>query len=167
MNIAAKSQFALPTRLPIHDAAALAACRRLVAFPTETVYGLGADATNGRAVADIFAAKGRPRFNPLIVHVRDLDAGEALRAVQSQSARKLASAFWPGALTLVLPRTIRTARCRTGQRRAGYGGAARAGTSGRAHSCWRRRRAHRGAERQCIRPISATTAAHVAQELGR
>jgi L-threonylcarbamoyladenylate synthase len=75
----------------------------LVAFPTETVYGLGADATNGRAVAGIFAAKGRPRFNPLIVHVRDV--GEAERhAAFSDTARRLATRFWPGALTLVLPR---------------------------------------------------------------
>ena len=75
----------------------------LVAFPTETVYGLGADATNGKAVAGIFAAKGRPRFNPLIVHVRD--AGEAERhALFSEAARRLAARFWPGALTLVLPR---------------------------------------------------------------
>ena len=76
---------------------------RLVAFPTETVYGLGADARNGQAVAAIFAAKGRPRFNPLIVHVADLD--EALRhASFPETALKLADAFWPGALTLVLPR---------------------------------------------------------------
>jgi L-threonylcarbamoyladenylate synthase len=75
----------------------------LVAFPTETVYGLGADATNGQAVAGIFAAKGRPRFNPLIVHVRDV--GEAERhAAFSDTARQLATRFWPGALTLVLPR---------------------------------------------------------------
>lgn len=75
----------------------------LVAFPTETVYGLGADATNDRAVASIFAAKGRPQFNPLIVHVPDLAAAEA--AVEfNPVARKLAQTFWPGALTLVLPR---------------------------------------------------------------
>jgi L-threonylcarbamoyladenylate synthase len=75
----------------------------LVAFPTETVYGLGADASNGKAVAAIFAAKGRPQFNPLIVHVAD--AAEAERhAVFSDTARKLATNFWPGALTLVLPR---------------------------------------------------------------
>jgi L-threonylcarbamoyladenylate synthase len=79
----------------------------LVAFPTETVYGLGADATNGKAVAGIFAAKGRPRFNPLIVHVRD--ASEAERhAVFSGAARRLAARFWPGALTLVLPRATET-----------------------------------------------------------
>ncbi len=75
----------------------------LVAFPTETVYGLGADATNGRAVAAIFETKGRPRFNPLIVHVPDLEHAEKI-AVLSPSARTLAAAFWPGPLTLVLKR---------------------------------------------------------------
>src|ERR1700753_1253013 len=75
----------------------------LVAFPTETVYGLGADATNGKAVAAIFAAKGRPQFNPLIVHVKDRAAAEALVEFTPQ-ARALADVFWPGALTLVLPR---------------------------------------------------------------
>lgn len=75
----------------------------LVAFPTETVYGLGADATNGKAVAAIFAAKGRPQFNPLIVHVKDLaQAGTLVRF--SPAASWLAELFWPGALTLVLPR---------------------------------------------------------------
>ncbi|HEX4369808.1 MAG TPA: L-threonylcarbamoyladenylate synthase [Rhizomicrobium sp.] len=79
----------------------------LVAFPTETVYGLGADATNGEAVAGIFAAKGRPRFNPLIVHVQD--ASEAERHARfSDAARRLAARFWPGALTLVLPRATET-----------------------------------------------------------
>ena len=94
--------------LPATPAAIARAARlledgRLVAFPTETVYGFGADARNGQAVAAIFAAKGRPRFNPLIVHVADLD--EASRhAFFSAAARRLAEAFWPGALTLVLPR---------------------------------------------------------------
>lgn len=74
----------------------------LVAFPTETVYGLGADARNDRAVARIFEAKGRPRFNPLIVHVASVEA--ARRYVDwSHEAEILASAFWPGPLTLVLP----------------------------------------------------------------
>ena len=87
----------------IADAARILRAGGLVAFPTETVYGLGADAAGGRAVARIFEAKGRPRFNPLIVHVRD--AGEAERhGVFDGAARKLAAAFWPGALTLVLPR---------------------------------------------------------------
>lgn len=75
----------------------------LVAFPTETVYGLGGDATDDRAVAAIFAAKGRPQFNPLIAHVPDLEAAEAI-AVLDERAVELAHQFWPGPLTLVLPR---------------------------------------------------------------
>jgi len=75
----------------------------LVAFPTETVYGLGADARNDHAVAGIFQAKGRPHFNPLIVHVPDLTAAQALAEFPPQAAR-LATAFWPGPLTLVVPR---------------------------------------------------------------
>jgi L-threonylcarbamoyladenylate synthase len=75
----------------------------LVAFPTETVYGLGADAGNGEAVARIFEAKGRPRFNPLIVHVGDVAQAEALGEFGAD-ARRLAEAFWPGPLSLVLPR---------------------------------------------------------------
>jgi len=74
----------------------------LVAFPTETVYGLGGDARSDRAVAGIYAAKGRPGFNPLIVHLPDLAAVEALAKV-GPTARALAEAFWPGPLTLVLP----------------------------------------------------------------
>ncbi|MGR6330474.1 L-threonylcarbamoyladenylate synthase [Sphingomonas sp. XXL09] len=73
-----------------------------VALPTETVYGLAADATDAQAVARIYAAKGRPSFNPLIVHVADLAAAEAL-AVFDADARMLAAMFWPGPLTLVLP----------------------------------------------------------------
>src|ERR1700744_2363252 len=75
----------------------------LVAFPTETVYGLGADATNDRAVASIFAAKGRPSFNPLIVHVPSMEEAERLEDFNG-NAYELARAFWPGGLTLVLPR---------------------------------------------------------------
>ena len=75
----------------------------LVAFPTETVYGLGADATNSVAVAGIFEAKGRPRFNPLIVHVPNAGAAERY-VVMDELAAKLAAKFWPGPLTLVLPR---------------------------------------------------------------
>jgi len=74
----------------------------LVAFPTETVYGLGADATNDIAVAAIFAAKNRPSFNPLIVHVPDIEIAETL-VTFSPEARALADAFWPGPMTLVLP----------------------------------------------------------------
>lgn len=73
----------------------------LVAFPTETVYGLGADATNGTAVARLYAAKGRPSFNPLISHVFDVAAARRLAAFNA-AAEKLAAAFWPGPLTLVL-----------------------------------------------------------------
>src|SRR5437764_7191306 len=87
----------------IARAAALLQAGRLVAFPTETVYGLGGDATNDHAVTAIFAAKARPRFNPLIVHVRDLAAAERL-AVFNSPARHAAARFWPGPLTLVLPR---------------------------------------------------------------
>jgi L-threonylcarbamoyladenylate synthase len=87
----------------IAEAARLLAGGRLVAFPTETVYGLGADATHGEAVAAIFAAKGRPRFNPLIVHVADIGAARQ-QGVFNPLAEKLAAAFWPGPLTLVLPR---------------------------------------------------------------
>jgi L-threonylcarbamoyladenylate synthase len=77
----------------------------LVAFPTETVYGLGAAATNDKAVAGIFEAKGRPRFNPLIVHLRDM--AQAERMVEfNRAAWRLAHAFWPGPLTLVLPRKV-------------------------------------------------------------
>ncbi|SCA57602.1 Threonylcarbamoyl-AMP synthase [Candidatus Terasakiella magnetica] len=76
---------------------------RLVAFPTETVYGLGADATDEEAVASIFAAKERPSFNPLIVHVPDMETARKLVEF-TPAAEKLADAFWPGALTLVLPR---------------------------------------------------------------
>jgi L-threonylcarbamoyladenylate synthase len=75
----------------------------LVAFPTETVYGLGADATNGTAVARLYAAKGRPAFNPLISHVPDLAAARALARLDGD-AERLAAAFWPGPLTLVLPK---------------------------------------------------------------
>ena len=75
----------------------------LVAFPTETVYGLGANAGNDRAVARIYAAKGRPSFNPLIIHAGDQLAAEQL-GIFSVEARRLAAAFWPGPLTLVVPR---------------------------------------------------------------
>lgn len=103
MNVAAKSHIRPADRSAIADAARLIRAGKLVAFPTETVYGLGADATNDRAVAGIFAAKQRPRFNPLIVHLRGLEEAE-VHAQLNPVARKLAEAFWPGALTLVLPR---------------------------------------------------------------
>lgn len=92
---------------PENIAAAAEALRRgeLVVFPTETVYGLGADATNSRAVARVFEAKGRPRFNPLIAHVADLASAERI-AYFPAHARRLAEAFWPGPLTLVLRRRL-------------------------------------------------------------
>ncbi|MBB6306164.1 L-threonylcarbamoyladenylate synthase [Xanthobacter tagetidis] len=82
--------------------AALLGAGRLVAFPTETVYGLGADAANPRAVADLYAAKGRPAFNPLIAHTATAAQAFAIGAFSAE-ARRLAAAFWPGPLTLVVP----------------------------------------------------------------
>lgn len=84
------------------EAARVVLAGGIVAVPTETVYGLAADATNAAAVAEIYAAKGRPSFNPLIVHVPDLGAAERLAVFDGQ-ARALAAVFWPGPLTLVLP----------------------------------------------------------------
>jgi len=84
-------------------AARVIAAGGLVAFPTETVYGLGADAESGEAVARLYEAKGRPAFNPLIAHVPDLAAAKRLAHFDTAAAR-LAAAFWPGPLTLVLPR---------------------------------------------------------------
>jgi len=94
--------------VPVDDAAILRAAAllrdgKLVAFPTETVYGLGADATNGTAVAAIYAAKGRPSFNPLIIHVADSRVLDDL-VIWSDVAQLLASSLWPGPLTLILPR---------------------------------------------------------------
>ena len=98
-----------PTRIlpatdaAIAEAAGLLRAGQLVAFPSETVYGLGGDATDGRAVAAIFAAKGRPSFNPLISHLPDVARAREL-ALFTPLAEKLAAAFWPGPLTLVLKR---------------------------------------------------------------
>lgn len=97
-----------PTDATIDHAGALIREGRLVAFPTETVYGLGADATNDRAVAAIFAAKGRPQFNPLIVHFA-VSAEVERHALMTEAGRRLAQAFWPGGLTLVLRRRDDTA----------------------------------------------------------
>lgn len=95
--------------LPAGQAGAEAAARRLaagglVAFPTETVYGLGADAANATAIAHLYAAKGRPAFNPLIAHVADLAAARRIGRFDV-CALRLAEAFWPGPLTLVVPKT--------------------------------------------------------------
>ncbi len=104
MNVDLKTQI-----LPAGDAATAAAARclaagGLVGFPTETVYGLGADATNPEAVARLYQAKGRPAFNPLIAHVSELAAARRIGRFDAQ-ATALAEAFWPGPLTLVLPKT--------------------------------------------------------------
>ena len=88
----------------IDQAVQLLRAGRLVAFPTETVYGLGADATNPTAVRRVFAAKGRPATNPLIVHVADRDAARRYTAGWSDVAETLAAVWWPGPLTLVLPK---------------------------------------------------------------
>lgn len=86
----------------IARAAAILRAGGTAAFPTETVYGLGADATDGQAVAKIYAAKGRPQFNPLIAHTADTAQAMALGVFDAQ-ARRLAEAFWPGPLTLIVP----------------------------------------------------------------
>jgi L-threonylcarbamoyladenylate synthase len=99
----------LRTQLLTADAAGIAAAARclaaggLAAFPTETVYGLGADAGNGEAVASLYAAKGRPTFNPLIAHVADATAARRV-GIFNADAERLAAAFWPGPLTMVLPK---------------------------------------------------------------
>lgn len=113
----------MSARLPadsagVAEAARLLAEGGLVAIPTETVYGLAADATNPRAVAGIYAAKGRPSFNPLIAHLPDM--ASALRhGAFDGKARALAEAFWPGPLTLVVPHAADSAICELA--RAGLG----------------------------------------------
>jgi L-threonylcarbamoyladenylate synthase len=100
----------LKTQILPADAAAVATAARclsdggLVAFPTETVYGLGADAAQAQAIARLYEAKGRPAFNPLIAHVADIAAARQIARFDA-TALKLAEAFWPGPLTLVLPKT--------------------------------------------------------------
>ena len=102
----------LATRVVKGDPSGIAEAARclaeggLVAFPTETVYGLGANARNGAAIARLYAAKGRPAFNPLIAHVADAAAGRQLGRFDA-AAERLATAFWPGPLTLVLPKVER------------------------------------------------------------
>lgn len=100
--MSSQSQIRVADAPALVEAAGLLAAGKLVAFPTETVYGLGADATNGEAVAGIYAAKERPSFNPLIAHVADLEAARGLGQFNAD-ALALASAFWPGPLTLVVP----------------------------------------------------------------
>jgi L-threonylcarbamoyladenylate synthase len=155
----------------IERAAALLADGLLVAFPTETVYGLGADADNVDAVRSIFAAKGRPADHPVIVHVLDASAIDAWSAGAPEAARQLAQAFWPGPLTLVLPRSARAHDALTG-------GQASVGLRCPAHP-WARalldafaaRRADMRAalaapSANSFGRISPTTAAHVRADLG-
>jgi L-threonylcarbamoyladenylate synthase len=149
----------------IREAARALAQGEIVAFPTETVYGLGANALDGNAVAKIFAAKERPRFNPLIVHVQGREEAEVY-AIVDATARKLAQAFWPGALSLVL------------EKRAGCGIAdlvtAGLGTIALRVPAHRVARALIAAAKLPIAApsanrsgrVSPTTAAHVAAELG-
>jgi L-threonylcarbamoyladenylate synthase len=106
MKVGLKTQI-----LPAGEAAVAAAARclgggGLVAFPTETVYGLGADAGQAAAIARLYEAKGRPSFNPLITHVADIEAARQIARFDA-TATRLAEAFWPGPLTLVLPKTDR------------------------------------------------------------
>src|SRR5476651_2727173 len=96
------SQF--PDAGAIARAAQILQAGGLVVFPTETVYGLGANALDDTAVARIFAAKGRPAQNPIIVHIANLDEAEKLVSVWPVFAQTLAERFWPGPLTLVLPK---------------------------------------------------------------
>jgi len=138
----------------------------LVAFPTETVYGLGGDATNERAVAAIFAAKGRPRFNPLIAHVADREAA-ARQGRMTPLAERLAARFWPGPLTLVL---ARQADCQVAE----LSGAGLAAVALRvpAHpiASYLLRRVGRPVAAPSANPsgrISPTTAQHVVDGLGR
>jgi L-threonylcarbamoyladenylate synthase len=116
VNVGLKTQI-----LPAGEAAVAAAARilaegGLVAFPTETVYGLGADATNPAAIARLYQAKGRPAFNPLIAHVGDIAAARKIARFDAP-AIALAEAFWPGPLTLVLPTSPLPASTRL---RSGY-----------------------------------------------
>jgi L-threonylcarbamoyladenylate synthase len=104
MNVGLKTQILTAGGAAVAEAARCLAGGGLVAFPTETVYGLGADAGNAAAVARLYQAKGRPSFNPLIAHVGDLEAGMRIARFDA-TAIALAKAFWPGPLTLVLPKT--------------------------------------------------------------
>jgi len=137
---------------------------RLVAFPTETVYGLGADASNGDAVRRIFAAKGRPEDHPLIVHVEGLDAAQRWAANMPEGARALAQAFWPGPLTLIVPRA-------DGVLDAITGGQASVGLRSPAHPVARALLAAFGGgiaapSANRFGHVSPTTAQHVADDLG-
>lgn len=164
MTMPARANVQQPTPAAVEAAGRLLQGGALVAFPTETVYGLGGDATNDRAVARIFEAKGRPSFNPLIVHVLDR-AAAARWADIPEAAASLIEAFWPGGLTLVLPR-----------REAGISRLATAGLDTVAIRCPAHpvaRALLAAADRPIAAPsanrsgdVSPTTADHVAASLG-
>src|SRR5471032_835292 len=105
MSVGLTTQILPANEASVADAARCLRDGGLVAFPTETVYGLGADATNAAAIARLYEAKGRPAFNPLIAHVSDLAAAQRIARFDAQ-ALALAQAFWPGPLTLVLPKAL-------------------------------------------------------------
>jgi len=149
-SLSQQSVIAAATPESISQAADYLRQGKLVAFATETVYGLGADATNDKAVAAIFAAKNRPDFNPLIAHVADMDAAAQL-VTMDQRSQTLAAKFWPGPLTLVLPR----------RKESPVSLLASAGLD----SIAVRVPAHPVAL-ALLRGVSPTTAAHVAQGLG-
>jgi len=104
MNVALKTQILTAGGAAVAEAARCLADGGLVAFPTETVYGLGADAGNAAAIARLYQAKGRPSFNPLIAHVGNLEAARRIGRFDATTI-ELAETFWPGPLTLVLPKT--------------------------------------------------------------
>jgi L-threonylcarbamoyladenylate synthase len=154
----------------IEQAARTLAAGELVAFPTETVYGLGADAGNDDAVAKIFAAKGRPADHPLIVHLADLWAVEQFASQVPQFALRLMKAFWPGPLTVILPR-------REGVAAAAAGGQATIGLRCPAHpvahallrSCAQLKPPVQGIAAPSANKfgrVSPTTAGHVREEFG-
>ena len=163
LRVRATEPGAAGSRLPLGAAARTLAAGGLVAFPTETVYGLGADAANAAAIAHLYAAKGRPAFNPLIAHVADLAAARAIGRFDAR-ALKLAEAFWPGPLTLILPRAALVPDAVTGgastvglrvpaqplalELLAGFGGGIAAPSANR------------------FGRVSPTTAAHVRADLG-
>jgi L-threonylcarbamoyladenylate synthase len=105
VNVGLKTQILPAGEAAVAAAAHCLALGGLVGFPTETVYGLGADATNPAAIARLYQAKGRPSFNPLIAHIGDLQAARRIARFDAQ-ATALAEAFWPGPLTLVLPKAV-------------------------------------------------------------
>jgi L-threonylcarbamoyladenylate synthase len=153
-----------PTRASITEAAARLRAGELVAFPTETVYGLGADAGNGAAVRRIFAAKGRPADHPVIVHVADAAQAQRWARAMPATAQRLADAFWPGPLTLILPRAPHVSDLVTG----GQDGV---GLRVPSHPVARALLAEFGGgvaapSANRFGRISPTTAAHVADDLG-